>query len=274
MKKSFYAKYSMKSNTSQNNDITFAREEASRLTSRVLACQTEIESVLSQGAVSAYPLTDSFIADYLPFVKSLIATYVNNYKKYDTNNLESIAIEAFLFSIKKYAPEKGPFINFAALVIKRKLLNEVSTQNARIKNEINLSSLATTDNDGNEMAYELTDDHTAFDNPLKWEIEAIKTESLQFGIDFFKLNMYSPKTQKTKLNCSEAIRYLVHSDELLQLMRRKSVLPLKELCEATSLDRKMMERHRQYIIVVTLIASDDYPYLQSWLALRKYGVLP
>jgi len=265
----------MKSNTYRNNDITFTREEASTLTSRVLACRAEIEAVeVSQEAISAHPLTDTFIADYLPFVKSIITAYINNYKNYDTNNLESIAVEAFLFSIKKYAPENGPFINFAALVIKRKLLNEVSAQNARIKKEIILSAMATTDNEGNETAYEIPDNQTAFDNPLKWEIEAIKTDSLQFGIDFFRLGKYSPKAQKTQLDCFEAVRYLIHSDELLQLLRRKSVLPLKELCEATSLDRKMMERHRQYIIVVTLIASDDYPYLQSWLALRKYGVLP
>ncbi|GHU99999.1 hypothetical protein FACS1894211_06430 [Clostridia bacterium] len=70
------------------------------------------------------------------------------------------------------------------------------------------------------------------------------------------------------------MKSLIHNDGLLQAFRRKSTLPLKELCELTGVERKTLERHRQYILTVTLICTDDYPYLQEWLALRKYGVLP
>lgn len=249
-----------------------SREEASRLSSRVLACQKEM---LSLGkANSSYPLTDSLISDYLPFIKSLIRTYVLNYKKYDFDSFVSVSTEAFFYAIKKYSQDSGVFICFAALVIKRRLLNEVAAQNTKSGREVNFSTFTTVDDDGNEKPFDIPDDKTPWNNPLKWEIDAIKTESLQYGIDFFKLNRYSPKSQKTKFACFAAVKYLIHSDGLLRDMRRKSFLPLNELCEATGIARKTLERHRQYIMVVALIGTDDYPYLQSWLDLKKYGVLP
>lgn len=255
--------------------LAYNREKASMLTSRVLACQAEIHAaVVMHKSVSAYPLTNAFITDYIPFIKSLIGTYINDVNKYDMDSLLSIASEAFLFAISKYSSDNGAFINFAAVVIKRRLINEVSKQNARLRREISLGAMASTDSDGNEVAYEIADERTPLDNPLKWEIEAIKTEAKQYGINFFKLSKYSPKAEKTKLECFAAVKYLIHNDKLLQVMRQKSLLPLKELCETTGISRKTLERHRQYIIVVALVGTDDYPYLQSWLSLRKYGVLP
>lgn len=253
-------------------ELPCSREKVSMLSSRVLDCQKEIAA--SKNGGNCFPLTDSFIADYLPFVKSLVRTYVKNIKKYDFDSLVSIASEAFWYTIKVFSPEKGAFVCFAAVVIKRRLLNEVSSQNSTTKREVVFSDLAVVGDEGNEAPFDVSDGRSPCDNPLKWEIEAIRAESLQYGIDYFRLKDCSPKAKKTKLACFAAVKHLIHSDELLQSMRRKSALPLKELNEATGVDRKTLERHRQYIMVVALIGTDDYPYLQSWLSLREYGVLP
>lgn len=263
----------MVKNDSNKSEITFIREEASMLTPRVLACQEEMQ-VSSGFGSSVYPLTDALITDYIPFVKSLIRAYVNDVNKYDTDSLLSIALEAFLLAIRKYSPDSGAFINFATIVIKRRLINDVTKQNERVKRETSISALKTVNKDGDEVSYEIPDERTPWDDSLKWEIEAIKTEAKQYGIEFLKLNKYSPKTVKTKSECFAAVKRLIHNDKLMRTMRRTSLLPLKELCAETGINRKTLERHRQYILVVSLVCTDDYSYLQSWLRLREYGVLP
>jgi len=51
-------------------------------------------------------------------------------------------------------------------------------------------------------------------------------------------------------------------------MRRSGSLPVQELAARLNVNRKVIERHRQYIVVAALIASDDYPYMQERIGLK------
>jgi RNA polymerase sigma factor len=129
-----------------------------------------------------------------------------------------------------------------------------------------------TDADGGEIAYDPADPRPAADNPLRLEIEAIKADSMAFGIDFFALEKVSPKAEKTKAAVLSAVRYLSRSAKLLSAFRASGGnLPLKEITENTAADRKTLKRHRQYIVVATLIVTGDYPYLSEYIGIKSAG---
>ena len=215
---------------------------------------------------------NSLICEYPPFLRALIGKIILKPKDYGGNELLSTAAEAFWEAVRAYDQRKGHFISLAELVVKRKLINLARNEGLRLRREINFSALSKTDKDGGEVEFDAPDNKPGADYPLRLEIEAIEAESLAYGIDFMQLADYSPKAEKTKEVCFAVVRFMKSRDDLLSEMRKTCALPLKKICGATGADRKTLERHRQYIIVVTLIAANDYPYLANWLDLRGKGV--
>jgi len=215
---------------------------------------------------------NSLISEYTPFLRALIGNIILKPRIYGENELLSAAAEAFWEAIRMYNPDKGHFINIAKLVVKRKLLNLARKEGVRLAREVSFSGLSHTGKDGEDIEFDPPDDKPGTDNPLRWEIEAIEAESLAYGIDFMRLADYSPKAEKTKEVCFAVVRFLKGREDLLAEMRKTCGLPLKKICDEMGADRKTLERHRQYIIVVTLIAVNDYPCLAGWLNLRGKGV--
>ena len=87
----------------------------------------------------------------------------------------------------------------------------------------------------------------------------------EYGFSFLDLTECSPKAEKTKKSCGLAIRTLIASAVLMALMRLKRLLPIKELCEKSGVIRKILERHRKYIIASAEILDGDFPVLASYL---------
>jgi RNA polymerase sigma factor len=142
----------------------------------------------------------------------------------------------------------------------------------RARSEILFSDAAERDGDGDEKEFDAPDPHeNPFDNPMKWELEAIKQECAGFEIDFLRLPDWSPKAGKTKEACLLAARHVLRTNPppLLAEMRRTGNLPIKHIADALGIQRKIIERHRPYIIVLTVIADGDYPCLVEWLGLKK-----
>jgi len=215
---------------------------------------------------------NSLILEYTPFLRALIGKIILSPKAYGENELFSVASEAFWEAIKVYDCQRGHFINIASLVVKRRLLNLARDEKVRLTKEVGFSALAQVGKDGAEIEFDLPDPKSVTDNPLRYEIEAIKAESFAYGIDFMRLAEYSPKAEKTKSVCFSVVRFLKSREDVLAEMRKTCALPLKKICDGTGADRKTLERHRHYIVVVTLIAANDYPFLAGWLNLRGQGV--
>jgi RNA polymerase sigma factor len=52
----------------------------------------------------------------------------------------------------------------------------------------------------------------------------------------------------------------------LAQMRASGRLPIAQLCIACALPRKILERHRKYIIAAAEILTNDYPYLIEYVS--------
>lgn len=214
-----------------------------------------------------------FVHEYEAFILKCAS---KTSKRYITKSEDewSVAMEAFCSAVSAYSYEKGSFLRFAKLMISRRLIDFFRTQN-KYRQEFSVSPLVFWGNpeDGEDeraLAQEIAVKATDYqENSLKDEIEAAGAQFSNYGFTFFSLIDCSPKSQKTKSACSAAVSYMVSSPLLCSEMRRSRCLPLKLIEENAKVSRKILERHRKYIIAAIEILTGDYPGLADYMKSLK-----
>lgn len=187
----------------------------------------------------------------------------------------SVALMAFYEAYCTYEESKGNFKSFCSLVIRRRILDYQKGIH-RYQNEIPIDRLVL---DGelsdeplpleNEIHAQLAKDDTlTVDSAIKGEIEEIQMVLQDYDFSFYDLSSCSPKSCKTKKACSVLIHSMMNTPEWLKYMRKNKSLPVKELCRHTGIHRKIIERHRRYIIAAIEIKTGDYPFLTEYIPLK------
>jgi len=202
---------------------------------------------------------DEFISDHNFFI---LRTVSKTAKRYVSKNDDeySVALYAFYDAVKKYDYNKGSFYSFAELIIRRSLIDYYRAQQ-RYAAEICI-----------EEFDENTNVHICYDNDLRLEIEAINGVLKIYGISFFELAKCSPKAKKTKEACKTAINFLLNSPLLIKEMRDTKQLPIKIIENNTHISRKILERHRKYIIAAAEILYGEYTGLAEYLSYVRKGI--
>jgi len=195
----------------------------------------------------------------------------------------SVALLAFSQAVKEYDGTKGGFRSFAYVVISRRLTDHLRSE-ARHAGEIPMEpcSLEGETPDGEEptpllqevrrRTAELSEEAGAgvSAGDARDEINEVQALLSGYGFSFFELADCSPKAEKTKKSCAGAVNVLLGSEELMRRMRLTRSLPMKELCEASGVPRKILERHRKYIIAAAEILDGEYPIVGGYLSyIRK-----
>lgn len=182
----------------------------------------------------------------------------------------SISLLAFSQAIESYNLEKGSFLKFAELVIKRRLI-DYSKNQSKYHSEISVDPItfdSPVEEDAEdvgiriEVAEQIVRQDTG---DTKLEIEAANKLFSDYGFTFFDLSECSPHAAKTKKACAKAINYLLNNPLLIQEMRTTKQLSLKIIEKNTKVPRKILERHRKYIIAATEILSGEYPNIAEYL---------
>lgn len=181
----------------------------------------------------------------------------------------SIALMATSESLDRYALDKGSFWNFAAVVIKSRLLDYYRS-NSRGGEEILVrpeSFSGDFDEDGDIGLEQEIKEKTAVstDRTLRDEIEALSQELAALHIDFFELAEVSPKSDKTRKGCAAVLKAFFRPPPLLEEMKNSGTFPVKQLLSRMWTSRKMIERHRKYLMAAALIMGGDYPGLKEYL---------
>ncbi len=182
----------------------------------------------------------------------------------------SVALMAFSEAISLYQADKGSFLPFAELVMRRRLTDFVRSE-VRHSGELSVSPSVfegVVDGDAPDAALQksvISRTVTEEDTSVKYEIEAVGAILSSYGFTFFDLASCSPKSTKTKKSCAAAIRCLLNTPSLLSEMRTSKTLPVKAVCADTGVDRKIIERHRKYIIASAEILLGDFPNLAEYL---------
>lgn len=210
---------------------------------------------------------NTFIADYIPYIKSCAYKACGKYINRESDEM-SVALMAFHEAINSYDNRKGSFLSFANWVIKRRIIDYMRKEN-RIISETNFSDLS--QHQLNHVYdYEAGDDYLV-ENPLKLEIDALSNRLHSCNIQFEELVLVSPKSRKTKHACIGAIKYIVDNPIIYKEMQNNCRLPIKKIAENLKIPRKLLERHRKYIMTVVEILTGDYLYLREYVAFIEKG---
>lgn len=230
---------------------------------------------------------EPFIKQHKGFVISTVYKTIHRYVT-DSDDELQIAMIAFYEAIESYDETKGSFLPFSALVIRRRLIDYLEKE-SRHGREISVELGAMEDQGDSDLMEsslyrqvhektsrlseeqrEVEDGQTAVRN----EIEAVQQLLKGYGFSFYDLTECSPKSQKTKSACAEAVRLLLSHPVLFDSMRKSASLPMKEICEQTGIKRKLLERHRRYIIAAAEILNGEYPLLAEYMNYIRKGLSP
>lgn len=191
----------------------------------------------------------------------------------------SIALLAFHQAIDSYEPEKGNFQAFYELVIKRRLIDYMKSQ-GKYNSEVSIDPVLF--DTGPEDVVEDISIRNAVSREvskqdsgeLKLEITSANDVFSTYGFSFMDLTKCSPHAKKSKAACAKAINFLLQNPMLVHELQSSKLLPIKVIEKNAKVPRKIMERHRKYIIAAIVILSGEYPNLAEYLRfIREENVL-
>lgn len=182
----------------------------------------------------------------------------------------SVALSAFAEAVRSHDPEKGSLQGFAEVVIRRRLADQFRKNRAGGQ-EISVDPSVfeadpSEEEDGLALRMAVSKKTAvAEDRSLKEEIEAANETFASFGFSFFDLASCSPKAARTKEACARAVRTLLETPILMETMLQSGQLPVKALEQRSGVPRKVLDRHRKYLMAAAVILSGDYPGLAEYL---------
>ena len=101
---------------------------------------------------------------------------------------------------------------------------------------------------------------------IKNEIEKVQALLEPYGFSFFELAACSPKGAKAKGAVADAVAVLVENPAFFSMMRSDRELPMRELVKYSGAPRKVIEKHRKYIIAAAEILNGEFPELGEYFS--------
>ncbi len=209
---------------------------------------------------------EAFLSKERRFVLSCAGKVLNRHVAKDSEE-ELTAMEAFVEAVKAYSYEKGSFLSFAEMVIRRRLIDEIRKENRHASLILMDPGDLALEQDEARAAAAYNED--SLKENVALEILLLGEMLKKYGFSFFDVAEASPKASKTKNACSAAVRCVIGNPFILSEMKASGLLPLKIIEKNTSVPRKILERHRKYIIAATEILSGDYPCLSEYVGYIK-----
>ena len=181
----------------------------------------------------------------------------------------AIALCAFSRAIDTYSPDKGAFVSYAEMLMKRSLIDEHRVK-ARRAQEMPVSPSAfegelDEDKPNPVLAVVMEQSVRAADTTLRDEIYAANTVLKRFGFGFYELTECSPGRDGTKEACLTATQAVLDNPIALEQLMRMRQLPAKWIVEQCELPKKLLERYRRYIIASIVICAGEFPALQGYI---------
>lgn len=190
----------------------------------------------------------------------------------------SVALMAVAEAVKNYDGTRGDFWSYAAFVIKSRETDFYRKNKKAGENEITVSpEIFVGEADEDDPAITLQHDisqktATYVDDALKDEIEALGEKLESYGISFFDLAECSPKAKKSRNACSLVLKAIFTPPPLIEELIKSKTLPIKKILERQKVSRKLIDRHRKYLISASLILAGDYPAIAEYIPFNK-GVI-
>ena len=218
---------------------------------------------------------DALIRSYTPYIRAEASRTLGRFCTHQDDAF-SIAMMAFNEAILSYQESKGSFLAWAALVIRSRLTDQQRREN-RQPEMVSLD--APSAEDDSRTVGELVPD--AADPIAEKELrDATRQEIIElagvmrgFGVSFADVADNTPRQQRTLEACAKVIRCAGQDKALLDKFLRTKKLPLRQLAASAGVERKTLERHRQYLVAMLLIQTNGYQIMRGHLKrmLRENG---
>ena len=220
-----------------------------------------------QAAKADKRVLNTLLHNYLPFIKKCVASvFFKDQLKAD--NLTD-AMLAFAHSVQTYNPEQGAFIQYAAAVIRNRLID-----NARKELQVQKRFFSFSDKTGGSSTIWETSlslqsyDRAEEEKQLSDELESINAEFTKWGFSWTTLLKKCPKQERSRRAALGIARAVLEDPLLLADALKTRQLPVSRLAETFS--RKALEKYRQYIAALIIISQGNYPYVYSFVPHALY----
>ena len=217
---------------------------------------------------------DRLIGTYLPFIKAETAKFLKRPPIEGYDDELSIAMIAFHEAISGYSRTRGAFLKYAAMLIRNRLI-DYSRRERRHSRVISLDAPAGQEDIAlGETLTNEKDPHeeTAARDATRAEIEELTLQMLEFGVNLSDVADNCPKQQRTLDACRKALQYAKDNPELLENFLQTKRLPIGQLATGSGVERKTLERHRKYMVVLMLIYTNGYEIIRGHLKQVMKGV--
>ncbi|MGE4283646.1 MAG: RNA polymerase sigma-I factor [Clostridia bacterium] len=210
---------------------------------------------------------NNFIDEYRPFVASCVQKSIGRYVEYGRDDELSIGLIAFHEAIKSYDQDKGHFLAFSSHVIRRRLVDYYRKQK-KYTQEVSIEVSSADEDETYSLSLQKSIEEynrLELERARRLELEQLKEELNQWKINFFDVAQASPKQEGTRKLYRKIINHIVNNKGILETLMTKKYLPIAKVCEQTSINRKKVERGRNYIIAGALIMSGQYEYIRDFI---------
>jgi len=212
-------------------------------------------------------MNDLLIA-FSPFMKKT-ASFVCNRFIDESDEEFSIAMVGFHEAVLKYDPkEKTSLTTFAHLIMKRRLIDHLRKEAVR-----NANVLLSIDVDEKTHSSECAFDESSIFSYSEERRTKERQEELaeysrlldEYGLSFRKLAAISPKHADARKTAFQIAQIIAETPEFYKHLTENKRLPIKQLEDIVEVSRKTIERHRKYIIAVTLLLNHDFIYIKEYV---------
>lgn len=218
-------------------------------------------------AKAASDAADALIRQYMGFIRSEAMRASGKYKGENEDEI-SIAMFAFYEAVINYEKGRGAFLPYAARAIRNRIIDyyrkekrheHVDSLHAFISGEDNTELLDILPDQKNQMeAYEMRE-------ASQKEILEFEKQLAAFGISFSDVADNCPRQKRTFAACRKVLDYARGNQELLERFVLSGRLPVNELSQGSGTDKKIMERHRKYLVAILLAFTNGYEIIRGHL---------
>ena len=232
--------------------------------------QPNPENLVQKAKLGDPQAREDLIRGYTPFAMRVAANICGRYIRLGADDEASVALLALNEAVDAYNGTRGlSFLAFSETVIRRRLVDYYRKESGR--REIPLTSLEEEDDEGNVLN-PVEREQALRAHAISQEAEERREEVLRYreiletyGVSLSELAEVCPRHEDARENAREAARMVAGTPEFLAYLRQRRELPLKSLAEKVRVSRKTLERQRKYIIALTIILTEDLPYLKEYV---------
>lgn len=212
-------------------------------------------------------MNDLLIA-FTPFMKKT-ASFVCNRFIDESDEEFSVAMVGFHEAVLKYKLEENASLKtFAHLIMKRRLIDHIRKEAVR-----NANVLLSIDDDGDEKTREYAFDESSIFSYSEERQATERREELSeysrllqdYGLSFSELAEVSPKHADSRKTAFQIAQIIAETPDFYTHLTENKRLPMKQLEDIVEVSRKTIERHRKYIIAVTLLLNNDFTYIKEYV---------